>query len=86
MENIITTRLILNENPRIKSATIPFTGYLMQFDSTMDDEDKNEINYDDDDYFIMDVDEIVVSQYGSLYFKGYNKYDGSQSIEFEIEI
>jgi hypothetical protein len=87
LENIMTTRLIFKENPRIKYAAIPFTGDLRQFDSDMDDEDKNElIHVDDMDYFAMGIEEIIVSQYGSLCFKGYNKYDGSQFIEFEIEL
>jgi len=83
-EEIVRARKVLNNNPFLKSVTILFTGELEQYDSTLDDQDRQLV--DDYGYFRMDVEEVIIYHSGGTYFRGYNKWDSSQYIEFKIEL
>jgi hypothetical protein len=83
-EEIVRAKKVLNNNPFLKSVTILFTGELEQYNSTLHDEDRQLV--DDYEYFIMDVEEVIIYYSGATYFRGYYKWDSSQYIEFKIEL
>ena len=86
-EQIKKAQKILEENPFISSIDLDAWGHSLkekQFDSTIDDEDAKEITCTDFGYFSSDVAIIKVFKSGSLYYRMYNKWDGSQFIELPI--
>jgi hypothetical protein len=57
---------------------------VKQFDSTIDDDDAEEIDYASHGYFQSDVQYIKVFKSGRVVYRMYNKWDGSQFIEVPI--
>ena len=58
---------------------------IKQFDSSMDDEDREEIKYEDFNYFKSDCSVFMVSEY-SVTFRAYNKWDSSFYFEVDVKI
>ena len=57
---------------------------IKQFDSTLDDEWSEEVEYSDTSYFRTDTEVINIYRHG-IYLRCYGKWDSSQYIEVEIE-
>ncbi len=88
-ENIKEAKEILKNNPVLQCCVIDgdtLNSSIVQFDSTIDDEEREELNRDNMFSFRTDVHDILIFRSGGVYFRGYGKWDGNIFYEFEIEI
>lgn len=88
LENIKKAQKVLEDNPFLSCVDISnyFGMDIQQFNGTLDDEDRKEIPYSDFGYFRSDCETIKVFKGGAIYLRAYNKWDGSQFYEVEINL
>ncbi|OIO40152.1 hypothetical protein AUJ10_03795 [Candidatus Pacearchaeota archaeon CG1_02_31_27] len=78
----------IRQNPLIKACEIDGAsvwGTVKQFDSTIDDEQRNEIPRGDTFEFRSDVQRIKIYPSGEVYLIAQNKWNSSETLTFEIE-
>ena len=78
----------IRQNPSIKVCEID--GYdvwktVKQFDSSIDDKEREEIPRGDTFYFRSDVQRIKIYASGYVELRAQNKWDSSETVTFEIE-
>ena len=79
------TLLSLEDNKFIDSISISaWEVEIEQFNSSMDDEDREEIEYGEFDYFQFDCAVIIVSEF-SVTFRAFNKWDSAEYFEINLD-
>lgn len=84
-EMIKKAQAVIKENSFIKAIELEAWGYdfkVKQFDSTIDDDEANELSYSEG--FQSDVQYLKVYMSGRVVYRMYNKWEGSQFIEVPI--
>lgn len=85
VNRIKKAKQVLLDNKVIDYVGINVSLDIKQFNSTLDDNEIEELEYSDTSYFRTDLEQIKIYKYG-IYLKCYGKYDHSQYIEIEIKL
>lgn len=87
IENVKKAKDLLSKKENSFIDNIDISGWQADvkiFRGILEDKEREEIKYEDWDYFKHDVAKIMVSQHG-MYFRAYNKWDSSCFYEIVIE-